>query len=66
MIKLQVGGMTCDGGARTIERVLKARDPAAKVTVDFRNGQVEAQTTLPVAALVEAMRAAGYETEAAV
>ena len=59
-IKLKVSGMTCEGCARAIERVLRAQDPQAVVAVDFATGRVEAKTAAPIAAVVRAIEAAGY------
>jgi copper chaperone len=60
MVKLQVTGMTCDGCAKAVERVIKAQDPRASVTVDLGSGRVEADTAAAPAALVAAIEAAGY------
>jgi len=60
MVKLQVSGMTCDGCARAIERIVRAQDPQAAVSVDLATGRVDATTAVPVAALVRAIEAAGY------
>ncbi len=60
MIKLQVSGMTCDGCARAIERIVRKQDPQATVSVDLATGRMEASTTAPVAAVVQAIEAAGY------
>lgn len=60
MVKLQVTGMTCDGCAKSVERVIKAQDPRASVKVDLGSGRVEADTAAAPAALVAAIEAAGY------
>lgn len=60
MIELKVTGMTCEGCARAIERVLRAQDPQATVAVDLATGRVEATTVAPIAAVVRAIEAAGY------
>ena len=60
MVKLQVTGMTCDGCAKAVQRVIKAQDPRASVKVDLGSGRVEADTAAAPAALVAAIEAAGY------
>lgn len=65
MVELHVTGMTCDGCARAVERVIKSQDPNASVAINLDTGRVEAKTTAPAAALVEAIEAAGYGAKAA-
>ena len=60
MITLEVTGMTCGGCAAAVERVIKAADRQAAVKVDVASGRVEAETSVPAAALVSAIEAAGY------
>jgi copper chaperone len=60
MITLNVTGMTCEGCARAVERIIKTQDPQAAVTIDVGSGRVEARTAVPPAALVAAIEAAGY------
>jgi copper chaperone len=65
MVTLQITGMTCDGCARAVERVIKAQDPRASVKVDLGSGRVEADTSAAPAALVTAIAAAGYRAKPA-
>lgn len=60
MVTLQVTGMTCDGCARAVEKIIKTKDPQAAVAVDLAAGRVEAKTALSAAALAQAIEAAGY------
>jgi copper chaperone len=60
MVTLQVTGMTCDGCAKAVERIIKAQDPRASVKVDLGSGRVEADTAATPAALATAIEAAGY------
>jgi copper chaperone len=60
MITLNVTGMTCDGCAKAVERIIKSQDPQAAVIIDLGSGRVEARTAVPPAALVQAIEAAGY------
>ena len=64
MITLQVTGMTCDGCARAVEKIIKGQDPRATVAVDLGTGRVQAQTEVPPAVLVRAIEAAGYGARA--
>jgi copper chaperone len=65
MVTLQVTGMKCDGCAKAIERVIKAQDPKAAVSIDLGSGRVQADTSAPIAAVVAAIEAAGYGATAA-
>jgi copper chaperone CopZ len=60
MVILNVTGMTCEGCAKAVERIIKTQDPQATVTVDLGSGRVEARTAVPPAALAQAIEAAGY------
>jgi copper chaperone len=60
MVTLHVTGMDCDGCAKAVERVIKAQDPKASVSVDLGSGRVEANTTAAPAALIAAIEGAGY------
>ena len=64
MITLQVTGMTCDGCARAVEKIIKGEDPQAAVAIDLGTGRVEARTELAPAVLVRAIEAAGYGARA--
>ena len=64
MVKLEVTGMTCGGCVAAVERIIKAADRQAAVTVDLATGRVDARTSVPAAALVSAIEAAGYGAKA--
>lgn len=60
MITLEVTGMTCGGCAAAVETIIKKADRDATVAVDLPTGRVDAATTAPAAALVQAIEAAGF------
>ena len=60
-IVLAVQGMTCDGCAKAVTRVVKKLDPQAEVSVDLSNARVNARTTADPHGLAEAITKAGYE-----
>jgi copper chaperone len=60
MVTLNVTGMTCDGCVRAVERIIKAQDPQASVTIDLASGKVEAATAAAPTALIAAIEAAGF------
>ena len=60
MITLNVPDMSCGHCAGVITKTLRELDSAAVVGFDMHNHQVQVDTTESVAAIVEAMTAAGY------
>jgi copper chaperone len=60
MVTLHVTGMTCDGCAKAVERVIKTKDPRATVRVDLASGRVDADSSAAPPTLVTAIEAAGY------
>jgi copper chaperone CopZ len=57
---LNVTGMTCDGCARTIERILSRVPGVDNARVDFELGLCVVRGTTSTADLVSAIRRAGY------
>ena len=64
-VTLKVEGMSCQGCADAVARVVRAADPAAEVRVDVAAGRVEAQTNARPEALVAAIDSAGYQARIA-
>ncbi|WP_028312117.1 heavy-metal-associated domain-containing protein [Derxia gummosa] len=62
--RITVGGMTCQGCARSVTNALHGVDPAAEVVVHLDTGTVEISSDLPRATLAAAIDDAGYEVEA--
>lgn len=59
-VVFKVSGMTCDGCAAAVTRAVKRAAPDADVSVDLAGGKVAVQARVPEAAIVRALRAAGY------
>ncbi|AKJ97388.1 MULTISPECIES: heavy-metal-associated domain-containing protein [Pseudomonas] len=60
-----VQGMSCGHCVKAITQAVQARDPAADVQVDLSAKTVQVQSSLPAAAVVEAIKEEGYEVSAA-
>ena len=63
--RLRVKGMTCAACVRRVEKVLTRAPSVQSATVNLATETAEVQTAQPVdiAALIEAIRAAGYDAE---
>ncbi len=59
--ELQVKGMSCQHCVKGVTRAIQEQDPQAEVQVDLASGRVQARTTLPHEALVQAITDEGYE-----
>src|SRR3974377_2034941 len=59
-ITLSISDMTCDGCARSVERILLSVPGVTQAQVDFRNGSALVEGTAPRQALAEAIADAGY------
>jgi copper chaperone len=64
-IKLDVSGMTCNGCARSVEKIIQKQDAASWVSVDLATGHVEAETSADPAAIMAALTAAGFPAKPA-
>lgn len=64
MLKLKVPEMSCGHCAATIEKAVRSVDPAARLAIDVGAQTVAVETRAEPAAVREAIRFAGYETEA--
>ncbi len=59
-LTLSVPDMSCAHCKATIERAVAATDPAARLAVDLPAHRVAVETTIPAAAMIAALEAAGY------
>lgn len=62
---LKVSGMSCGHCVRVITQAVQAGDPAAEVQVDLGAGEVRVSSRQSLEQLLQAIRAEGYEAEAA-
>lgn len=60
MFELNLPGMTCGGCARGVTAAIKAIDPSAEVVPDVASRKVRVTTTADIAAIKDAVAAAGY------
>jgi copper chaperone len=56
-----VEGMTCSGCVNAVTNAIKAKQPAAEVTVDLDSGRVDVEGPIEEAALIEAVEDAGFD-----
>jgi len=61
MLRFQVEGMSCGHCVESVTNAVTAADPQAEVHVDLSAKSVTVESTLPDAAVAEAIRGAGYE-----
>jgi copper chaperone CopZ len=59
-IALGVSGMTCEGCAGAVRRVLTRVPGVSKAEIDLAGGRATVEGTAPVSDLVAAVEAAGY------
>ena len=67
-IRFNIPGMTCGGCARSITKAIQGIDTAATVETDISERRVSVETgadSADSAALIAAIREAGYEAQAA-
>ena len=60
-----VEGMTCSGCVNAVTNAIKAKQPAAEVTVDLDSGRVDVEGAIEEAALIEAVEDAGFDYKGA-
>ncbi len=60
-----VGGMTCSHCAETVTNAIKTRETGADVSVDLESGKVEVAAGPDEAAIIEAVKDAGFEYKGA-
>jgi len=60
VLEFAVQGMSCGHCVRAVTEAIKARDPAAVVTVDLPAGRVRAETRLPASDVRAAIEDEGY------
>jgi copper chaperone CopZ len=59
-ISLSISGMTCDGCAQSVKRILLKVPGVTQVQVDFRDGSALVEGNASAQALAEAIAGAGY------
>lgn len=59
-VTLAVKGMTCQGCANAVTRVIQRLDPAAKIAVDVPGGKATVTSSRPAQDLANALTSAGY------
>ncbi|MEO8558461.1 MAG: heavy-metal-associated domain-containing protein [Rhodospirillales bacterium] len=52
--------MTCDGCVSAVKRAIRRAAPDAEIQIDLSSGKVEVETLIPSAAVIDAIRAAGF------
>ncbi len=62
-IVLSIPGMKCGGCVANVEKALNAESGVSGVNVDLDSKTARLQSELPVARLVEVIKAAGYDAE---
>jgi len=55
-----VTGMTCDGCVCAVKRAIRRAAPDAEIEIDLSSGKVEVETAIPSAAVIDALRSAGF------
>lgn len=65
MVRFKVPAMTCGGCASSITKAIQSVDPAAKIDTDVPERLVTVETAANEQSLVEVIREAGYDAEAA-
>jgi len=65
MVRFKIPGMTCGGCARSITNAIQSVDPAAEIDTNVPERLVTIKTAADEQSLVEVIREAGYEAEAA-
>lgn len=65
MIRFQIPGMTCGGCARSITNAIQSVDADAKIETDIAARTVTVESRADTASLVEVIKEAGYEAQAA-
>ncbi|MDK4724960.1 heavy-metal-associated domain-containing protein [Rhizobium phaseoli] len=60
MYEFSIQNMTCGHCAGTVEKAIKAADPAAQTKVDLSTKTAKVETTLDPSAIAAAIENAGY------
>jgi copper chaperone len=55
-----VTGMTCDGCVGAVKRAIRRAAPDAEIAIDLSSGKVEVETITASAAVIDAIRGAGF------
>lgn len=64
MSTFDVKGMTCGHCVKAVTNAVREVDAQAKVEVDLAGGTVQVDSTMPAAAIEQAIVQAGYEAKA--
>ena len=64
-MKFSVPEMSCSHCTASIEKSIKAKDPAAAVSTDLETRSVSVDSILPSADVLQAITDAGYDAELA-
>jgi len=65
MTKLNVPKMSCNSWKSTVEKIVEGVDASASITVDLENHVVSIESETTDAALIDALKAGGYEASVA-
>ena len=63
MLRFHVSNMSCGGCAKGVTRAIQGVATGAKVDVDLSSREVAVSGTNDVAAIVDALKRAGYQAE---
>ena len=65
MQTFNVQGMSCGHCVKAITQAVQSKDPAADVQIDLSARTVQVQSSLPVDAVLQAIKEEGYEASLA-
>jgi copper chaperone len=65
MTRLSIPDMSCGHCKASVEKAVTSVDPAADIAVDLATRHVEITSASPVAAIISALKVAGYEATVA-
>ncbi|MFX0543861.1 heavy-metal-associated domain-containing protein [Roseovarius sp. S1116L3] len=63
MKQFKVPGMSCGHCTSTIEKAIKAADPAARMSCDTGSRMIEVESVLDAPALLGVIQGAGYDVQ---
>ncbi len=63
-MQFRIDRLSCGGCVKTVSAVIAALDPGARIEVDLAAKTLSLDTAVPVAAVQDALRAAGYPATA--
>lgn len=65
MVRLNIQAMTCGGCASSIRKAIQSVDPTAQIDTNVDERRVTVDTVADEKSLIEVIREAGYEAQAA-